>query len=103
METEKYWKIIIGGIDLVNKEHLVKKLMDVKLINNQIDEINLEIFHLINLIENDFARTKDLGFLKNDDEHKRNLFKEYTKKLVSLINKKKTYIFKKKIYSENYN
>lgn len=106
MDTEEYWKLITGGIDLVNKEHQINKLHDVKIINYEIDEINLDIFYLVNNIESDLNRiyrnSKTNGNKKNIEKDNI-LCEEYTKKLIKLINRKKTCVFKKKIYSKNYN
>jgi hypothetical protein len=109
---ERQWKLITGGIEIDNKEELIKKLFEIKGINYEIDNINLKIFYLNNIIENDFENNNYCQTINNscdnDNEaleirRKYDKCNRYIKSLIDLINEKKTYIFKKKIFTKNFN
>ena len=111
---ERQWKLLTGGIDIDNKEALIKKLFEIKGINYEIDNINLKIFYLNNIIENDFENDFKNNTCQmicdnngeNEEEEKIRKYERcnrYIKSLIDLINDKKTYIFKKKIFIKNFN
>ena len=87
IEVDKQWNIIQGGINIVNKIEILKKLKFIRAKNCLIENLNLEIDYFVNQY-NELLLEEEIKYL-ND-------------KLKSLIEEKKTHILQKKLIEKFY-